>query len=465
MGISSITQELESEKAVYDKDTNWEKESYQVGCQVSRQDAVRRLKEIDDRLFRSHPITWKVRDFKERTLVTRFGEIRIRRRLYRDDKGDYHFLLDEYLQLPPGQLATPDLQESLVELATEKPYGRVHKTLEKFTAGVLSVSTIYRLLQKTSRMALEKEKEDWQAVYGRGEMLPGEERQVPILYTEGDGVFVHLQREEQQHYEIKQAIAYEGWERLSGKEDRYKLVGKRVYGQGSEAIPFWEGVSLEWSRVWDLSYLKKIIIGGDGAKWIDSGLGEFPDTLRQLDGFHLSRACGRGWEDGRTLYQAIRAGQIEVAAKLMQSLKPRERAGVQQARRYVKNNLDKGQDWRTRIQMEGLEGRGMGAMEANEDKLIANRMKKRGLSWTINGALRMNKAIQLAANGEIDLFCGRGCPSEKRETKFSSTVSKYRSDGHQKWLEAGLPALTGPHASRPWADRLRNMAFSSFPLN
>lgn len=461
MGNSSIAHRLHSEKEISSQDLDWERRSYQTGCNAARQDALRRLKEIDDKLFQKHPPSWEVKDLKKRTLLTQFGEITITRRLYEDKEGCYHFLLDEHLGLPPAQLATPSLQESLVELATQKPFRQVSRTLEKLTAGILSASTIYRLLQKTSHLAIEKEEEDWQALYERGELPPGGECQVPALYSEGDGVWIHLQREEQKHFEVKNAIAYEGWERLPQQTERYRLVNKRVYCHANEGIPFWEGANLEWSRKWDLSYLKKIVIGGDGANWIDAGIGEFPRAIRQLDGFHLARACGRGWQEGSAIYEAIRGGEIEEACSLMKSLIPREGKGTEKARRYVKRNLKKGKDWRTYGEAEG---RGLGSMESNEDKLVANRMKKRGLSWKVEGALRMHKAIQLAANGGIKPFCMRLRPTERGEVISPPARTQIHSDVHQRWLEATLPALAGPHPSRPWVQKLRNIAHAPYPL-
>jgi hypothetical protein len=362
----------------------------------------------------------------------------------------------------PGQLASASLQEALVEFATQKPFGQVSNTLSALTAGVLSTGTIYHLLKKTANRAIEQERADWQAVYGRGEQTAAGERQVPILFSEGDGTYIHLQREKQKHYEVKQAIAYEGWERLSGKEERYRLVNKRVYCQGSEAIPFWEGASLEWDKQWDLEYLQEIIIGGDGASWIDSGINEIAGSLRQLDGFHLARACGRGWEEGAALYQAIRTGDRQTAKQLIEHLKPREGSGVHKARQYVQRNLEKGQDWRTQSEKTG---RGLGTMESNIDKLAANRMKKRGLSWTIKGALRMNKAIQLAANGEVKLFCGRPTPDLERQSTRPLQASQVRSGKSQNWLQASLPALVGPHASRPWVRHLRDLTNLNHRLN
>jgi len=460
MGNISITQEWEREKEVNRQDFKWEEDSYREGCEAARMKALKRLKAMDDRLFASHPSSWEVKGFNKRSLATRFGDLTISRRLYQDDRGEYRYLLDEYLGWHPKQLATPSLQESLVEFATEKSFNKVSKTLSKLTAAVLSARTIQRLLQKTAQQAIEQEKADCQAIYGRGELPPSGKCKIPILFTESDGIWVHLQRDEQTQYELKNGIAYEGWERLSGKEERYRLLNKKVYCQGDEETAFWEGVSLEWSRYWDLSNLEKIVIGGDGAGWIDSGLEEFAGSIRQLDGFHLSRACGRGWQVGRAIYEAIRAGETETARQLMDTLVPRDRAGASNARKNVERNLEKGQDWRNRIQ---IAGRGMGCMESNEDKLVANRMKKQGLSWTIAGALQMHKAIQLAANGEIAPFCFRSRPTPPKITpRIRPTL---QPNGHQKWLEASVPALVGPHASRLWVNKLRNMTCPAFPVN
>ena len=316
MGKNIILNKNETAKEVSQEDLNWEEKSYQTGCSVARQEALNRLQAIEERLFKVLPLSWHVVAKKERTLVTRFGEITIKRRIYRDDQGKTHCLLDEVLGLPSHQLATPSLQESLVDLCTQVPFRSANQTIEKLTAGVLSTPTVYRLVERTASRAIKKEEADWQAVF-EGGAIPSGEKRVPILFSEGDGTWIHLQQEEQEHYEIKDGIAYEGWERLPGEEERYALVNKRVYCQASEKMPFWEGASLEWSRVWDLSYLKEIVIGGDGAKWIDEGVEVFAGAKRQLDGFHLARASGRGWQEGKAIYEAIRTGQAEEAHSLV----------------------------------------------------------------------------------------------------------------------------------------------------
>lgn len=103
-------------------------------------------------------------------------------------------------------------------------------------------------------------------------------------------MWVSLQRQEKKHLELKSAIAYEGWE---GGDDSYRLVGKRLYCHGLVQTPFWEGASVAFDRHWDLSQVRRVVVGGDGASWIDEGAQLFPEAVRQLDGFHLARGCTR----------------------------------------------------------------------------------------------------------------------------------------------------------------------------
>ena len=150
------------------------------------------------------------------------------------------------------------------------------------------------------------------------------------------------------------------------REARSAVFGKRVYCQGCGRLPFWEAASLEWSRRWDLSRVRQVVINGNGAAWIDEAAAWFAGAVRQRDGFHLARWCARavGWEAGRLVYQWIRAGQAATGA-----------------------------DWRRQVDAVPPGARGLGTMESQQDKLIANRMKKRGMSWTIRGAQRGGPAM------------------------------------------------------------------------
>ena len=128
-------------------DQKWEENSYRIGCAVAREITKMVLKDTDEKLFEQHPKDMKVRDSSQRTITTRFGEITIQRRLYRDKQGEYHFLLDEHFNWHQYKKATPSLRKALVGLATQVSFESVSQTMEDMVAGVLSDTTIYRILQ------------------------------------------------------------------------------------------------------------------------------------------------------------------------------------------------------------------------------------------------------------------------------------------------------------------------------
>lgn len=194
------------------QDKDWEENCYQLGCRVARAVAKGYLEQKEEQIFVERPVELRVKDIRERTLVTRFGDITVRRRRYQDEQGAYRFLLDEHLNWRSHQAATPSLTEALLDSATGNTFRRVSREVEKYTAGVLSASTVHRLLQKITQDVIDKERDDWHHCFEAGSLSPPGERK---LYTEADGLWIHLQQEEQEHYELKNGIAYEGWERIT----------------------------------------------------------------------------------------------------------------------------------------------------------------------------------------------------------------------------------------------------------
>ena len=409
MKIILVDEDTNQEKTVIDveiHDHSWEEDCYRTACHMAREIAERYLKDKDDEILKERPASLRVKDSHERTLVTRFGDITFNRRYYQDEHGAYHYLLDEYLSWRPSQAATPSLTEALVDSATGSTFRRVSREVQKYTAGVISAPTVHRLLQKVTHDAIEIDRQKWKSCFEDGSLSPPGDRRVDVLYTEADGIWINLQQEEQEHYELKNAIAYEGWSPIPGHSERYQLVGKRIYSHCDNNIPFWEGAGLEWHKWWDLGYTSLIVVGGDDAQWIDKGTDELGFSVRQLDGFHLARACRKGWKQGADMYDAIRCG---TANQSFIHLDERDGKTAQKARKYVIDRLEKGVDWRIKVSgdIQVPEGvRGLGAIEGNQAHLFSDRMKDRGMNWTIKGAQRMGKAIQLVANKELKRWCG-----------------------------------------------------------
>ena len=189
----------------------------------------------------------------------------------------------------------------------------------------------------------------------------------------------------------------------------------------------WEGVSLGWGRQYALAEVKLFVVGGDGANRIRRGVEELGSSRRavfQLDGFHPSRAYGRGYgrEIGSAIYDAIRSGSHGYARALMSAAEAAEGKTAIRNREYVRSNVSIGVDWRSRVPNAPPDARSLGTMESNGDKLTANRMKKRGMSWTILGAHRMDNVVQLKRNGELSGFCRR----RRREDRHRTHPSAHR---------------------------------------
>ena len=198
----------------------WEERIFRLACAWAREEAERMFQAWDDRLLAQQPAGWRVEGFRERVVMTRFGEVRIRRRLYKDEDGHGRFLLDEHLGLPPRQLATPAIAEKAIELATEIGFEKTGGLLASLTEGALSAMSVWRLLEQAGKRRLDEERAEGEAVYQRGQPPREEgERIVERLFIEGDGVRVRLQQEERAWAEIQVGIAYEGWRPLAEARD------------------------------------------------------------------------------------------------------------------------------------------------------------------------------------------------------------------------------------------------------
>jgi len=258
-------------------------------------------------------------------------------------------------------------------------------------------------------------------------------------------------------------LAYEGWEHH--EDDSYSLLNKKVYCHGDDSIPFWQSAEIHFDKYWDLGSVNLIVLGGDDADWINAGESEMGYCVRQLDGFHLLRSCCRGWEKGVKIYSCIRNGDKAEIVKFLGDAKERTGKASEKERNHILRCLDRRIDWRKKVtSMEIPEGaRGLGTMEGNESNLFADRMKDRGMSWTISGTQRMGKAIELTRNGEISNWVGCRPTLNRREGQsLSFDIFRYK-DVYTE--QASVPSFHSQHASRPWVRALKELITLNYLLN
>jgi hypothetical protein len=261
--------------------------------------------------------------------------------------------------------------------------------------------------------------------------------------------------------EIKVAIAYEGWEPIG--ENRYRLKEKTTCTGMMGGWEFWESFSVLLAKRYELEKVGQVIVGGDGAEWVKEGV-EMLGGIYQLDRFHLLRALRRGLREDQVLpvYDACVAGNIAEADNLLRQAQASVEGDavkhIAKLRGYILNNAEGLRDYRLEVGFEhGL--RGLGTIESNIDKLVASRMKKRGMSWTKLGGDRMARLINLRERGELHLWTKNGHQAKVR----TNTSARFRlrlendkptEDKYRTWIEAEVPALNGPHCNRPWVQTL-----------
>ena len=433
----------------------WEQMVYRKACAQARREAQALLQALDEALLRDKPQGWQVVGLRPRSLVTRFGEVRFSRRLYRDPQGRYWFLLDEVLDLPRRQAATAEVTEAVIHAAAGMGFEQAREMLENLTAGVLSTSTVWRLLQHVGEAIEAVEQEEVEQVFehGRAPRRQGH-RSAERLYIEADGVMVR-QRTGRGHTvwrEVRVGAAYD-----EGGE-------ARAYLQGPEGGDFWEGASLSWGAVWDWSQVQEVILNGDDASWIDQGRWVHDQVVRQLDAFHIARAAYRaaGKTLGAALSEALQAGdRARVQALWAQVSPPGEEAPQrqQQAWAWLAKHLDDPEMvrwWQGRIQGKPRET--LGHIESYVRAWVAHRMKGKGRHWSAAGMRHMAKVRQVVWNGELQAWCGRHrrpeAYLEEAKEKPKGRRGRLRDDPGA-WLQAHVPLLDGPLPTAPPWQRLR----------
>ena len=397
---------------------------------------------------------------------TCLGPVRVKRRQYREGKGRYRYLLDELVGMGKYRHVTNAVQERALEMATLMPYRRSAEVMRKLSAIDLPHQTIWRLVARVADAYLEKAEGELRWFLETGEMPAGEGKKVGRLLMEADGVMLSLQRERERKAEVKLGIAYEGWTRVG--KDRHRTVNKTAFAAVASGDEFWGGMTLKLHKRYDLSGVADTVVGGDGARWVREGA-EYVNGRFQLDRYHLHRelctALGRDGETKGKVWQALEQGKTEdglqVLAEAMKQARGEQARRIAHAYGYLRENRVGLVDYRLGLGAGGKELRRTGAIEGNVDKLVARRMKNQGMSWTVRGIRRLLCVRLLVLEGKLaDCLQTKDVRHIPRlpKTRVRRLVNRALTQDPAGWLQASLPALRGPHPSRPWVKVLRALS-------
>lgn len=410
MNMISLIEEAKNFKGL-------EKEIYIDCCKEACEKMQRLLEEKDLEIM-------KTRDKKrfrlknssrENTIITLMGEVTYKRRYYRciDEDGViyYGYLLDEMLGIDNKDKLSDNVKETAVETALRQSYRKSAEAINRNNQYSISPQTIWKEVQKAGEKAKALENHLVKK-YLKGE-LKGE-KEVPVLFEEKDGVYLSIQGEKGKK-EIKVSKVYEGWKKKTPGSKEYKTVN-RIYTAGFEdGSSFDCRVNSKIANIYNMDKIKNKIINADGATWTKKEQEYDASIIQQLDLFHIHEAILRkiiNKKKASKIRKYVKNNDYENVFIVLEDLYSIERNGKEREKIFkLMTYLSQNQEFLIRYTERGLdlpkgiEYRGMGTIEGSQHNVICDRMKNRGMSWSIPGADNMAKLLCLKhSSGLSDVF-------------------------------------------------------------
>jgi len=359
------------------------------------------------------------------------GEVEFSRVVYEstDDEGnkEYIYLLDQLLGFDTIGLISTNLAERIVENASIASYRNAADNVTELSGQSISHGGVWNVVQALGQKVKESETELTKAA-GKNQLRGGKE--VPVLFEEADGVYINIQGKDRpksgKKLEMKVAVAYEGWKEVS--KNRYELVNKVACAGFEDISEFYKIKEAMIAIEYNVDEIQMRILNGDGASWIKHGI---DDTVHyQLDPFHKHKAILKSVRDGeqrKTILKLLNSNEINEAlayiAELVNNTEDeKEQKKLKDLYSYFKENRDGLIPYRERgLDIPkpplGLEYRNLGTMEHHICDIIAQRMKHRKASWSIEGASNLGKLLAAKAsrrlNEVVERFSKIVLPEEK----------------------------------------------------
>jgi hypothetical protein len=407
-----------------------------------------------------------------RYMTTLLGDITFYKRLYQERGGKYRYLLDEKLSLEKNQRASKAYQKIAGLLAfVSGSYRKAEELIREFYGEGPSFESIRQQTIRQGKKILKEEKEqiDQELIKAlkQTEDELTKETEIGIIYLEVDGTNIHLQHEEKTRGELKLGIISKGKERRykTGSGEAKRLQDKFTYAGITSGDEFMSNLSILGEKRFNLSQAELILIGGDGASWIKEGAQNyFPNSIYQLDKFHLERKLKQTLPYHKEMQKEIRnllkEEQIGKALKELQyerNLRPEYQKDLEGLMHYIYSNQE-GINAVDRLKKQGLPVEDLGAIEGNIDKTLANRFKKRGMRWSISGALSLAKVGEKIVNNEWDSWWPiEEANSIRLKLDLEKVFSLDFDKGDKYDHTYSLPVLSGPHQDRPWVKSLKRL--------
>ena len=351
---------------------------------------------VEDKLGRKRKGIVVERKGDKREIYTKFGGFEFERTYFKDKKNKaYVYLLDQAVGLARHERVSRSVAVDLIGYASETSYG---KSSRYVTGGEISRQTVMNKVRYLKDLKIER---------------PKTKRQVKVLHVEADEDHVALQ--DGTNTMVPLISIHEGIER-TGKRGKCKNIHHfSDYGKSTEEL--WLEAANWIYEAYDVDYIERIYLHGDGAAWIKEGLNWLPESKMVLDRYHLNRAIitatGSQPECRKEIYLSLSGGSREqfkaiVKKMCLQAETPNEIKRIAEFRRYVLNN------WEA-ISIYGQEACAGSCTEGHVSHVLSSRLSSRPMGWSRKG---------LKVMARLRAYCGSGGRVELRHLKKNE--SPYR---------------------------------------
>src|SRR5690625_303367 len=335
--------------------------------------------------------SWKVERNDQKGIQFVFGDVRFRRTLMYDEKGNPRYPLDEWLGLRKRQRYSPLVEVKVAEMASKSDYRETERVLKEWTAVNLSHNTVGNIVRRVGEAQAKFDEAMVQDLEVSAE-LPKGNKEVNYLYTEADGVFVRSLKKKK-HIEVSHAIMYEGWDK-NGK--RVSLRNPTVLMTTKVTDDFWNEVQALAVHEYSLENTQVVSNSDGGSSYSDEKFRQaFSQSsfslLHQLDAYHIEQDINRtfGYKKNKwkeKIRKALKEHNLDDFKLILDTYESKledekkiEKVG--KFRTYILNHWDYITDWHERIDDPPEGARGLGVMESHQRR-ISFRMKKRSEEHT-----------------------------------------------------------------------------------
>ena len=314
---------------------------------------------------------------RERTIATKWGEVKIARRYYKDKvTGEFAYLLDAVLELPSHKRIEPYCASEIIRHATSVSYA---KAAEASTPTKLSRQSVKNLVHNlpTPPTTLQTEVEP---------------KSAETVYIEVDEDHVSLQTGK--NINMKLATVYT--DKVDVGSNRMELVEKHSFTGLETSEEFWTQIDSYLSEAYVGS--PKVYIIGDGARWIKRGLDVLPNSEFILDRFHLfkymTKICGK--RTRKEVFASLETNdkaRFETYVETMKETCPHRMKQIVEGATYIENQWDYARASLLRPDIRS-------STEAHVSHILSARLSSRPLGWSEKGAQTIAKLRVLDDNNE-----------------------------------------------------------------